>query len=1054
MRHLPMLAAALMASLAHGEPEAEEARPVSAILDDSGIAGGVIVHLGCGNGERTPSLLINKRFIVRGLDVDAEAIADARAHVDKLGLADRISFETWSGDRLPFPDNFVNALAVETSGTAGEEELLRAVAPGGVLLSRRGGRWGGRRKSWPASLDEWTHSRHGADGNAVADDSVVGPPARLQWIAEPMWLKHHNTTISFSAMVSAKGRVFYILDESMPGVFGVPERWRLVARDAFNGAVLWKRDIARWGWGAWGDAKPARSRFDQPVELHRRLVATGDHVYAPLGADAPVSRLNAATGKTTHTYAGSEGVSELYLHEGKLVVSVHRPPKEAGGRKPMALLVYDAVSGKRLVEKTGLIGTVTKSNVLSRYPNLLMAIRGDAAFAVDGNDVVCLALEDGSERWRRPRPPRQAKPENYSKSYLINQCVLVAHEDVLLLNQLRYSNHTAWDRATPSTLVAFAAGDGKKLWEYEGGSWDYDAPGSFFVIDGLAWTYTKDGFAIVGLDPKTGKERKRYSTEKAMTTGHHHRCHSNKAAGKYILSGRRGVEFIDIRTGENRLHNWVRGACRFGVMPCNGLLYVPPDPCMCYATAKVNGLVALAGEGETCRVSRAEGRLEKGPAYGQHATANAKDAVRKVVAWPTYRHDAERSGSTPGVVAAKLEEAWRAEIGGWLSGVTCAGGTLFVSAVDAHTVHALDAGTGKERWRFAAASRVNTPPTLHDGLALFGSADGNVYALCAADGALCWRFRAAPGARQLMALGQLESAWPVHGSVLVREGVAYVTAGRSSFLDGGIVLYALDPATGGVLRQYTIYTPDPQTGEVDYGTKLRYDMPIDKPGALSDVLVSSGESIYLRHLRFDPGDFSRDFAVDVTDEQRRHFLQTKVQCGKVYRPGPHLATSATLLDESWFNQTFWTYDSRFHCRMLVFDDTRVFGLRAYGGNSSRHARAKFTVGRSSCTLFAGERASGKEERVWSSKIPIRVLAMVGTRDTLFAAGPVVGSQSSPADWGGRKSGVLRAVAKKDGAGLGEYPLTASPVWDGMAAANGRLYAALRDGAVVCFEAAP
>jgi len=481
---------------------------------------------------------------------------------------------------------------------------------------------------------------------------------------------------------------------------------------------------------------------------------------------------------------------------------------------------------------------------------------------------------------------------------------------------------------------------------------------------------------------------------------------------------------------------------------------------MCYASAKVNGLVALAGD---LREASADGevektvgtqRLAKGPAYG---APDPQSAFAKATAdtsdWPTYRCDAERSGSTPAVVAAGLREGWRKKIGGRLSGVTCAGGTLFVSAVDAHTVHALDARTGEEHWRSVVASRVDTPPTIHDGLALFGCADGHVYALRAADGALCWRFRVAPTTRQTMAFGQLESAWPVNGSILVRDGVAYVTAGRSSFLDGGIALYALDPATGKVLRQHTIYTPDPQTGEVDYGTQLRYDMPIDRPGALSDVLVSCGDHIYLRHLKIDPGDFASDFARDVTDEQRKQFVQTKVQCGKVYQPGPHLASSAGLLDESWYNQTFWTFDSRFHGRMLVFDDTLVFGLRAYAGNSSRHARAKFTVGGSACTLFAADRAPGQKKRTWSNKVPMRVLAMVGTRDTLFAAGPVIGSQSTGADWNGQKGGVMWAVAKEDGERLGEHRLSASPVWDGMAAANGRLYAALRDGFVVCFEAA-
>jgi hypothetical protein len=52
-----------------------------------------------------------------------------------------------------------------------------------------------------------------------------------------------------------------------------------------------------------------------------------------------------------------------------------------------------------------------------------------------------------------------------------------------------------------------------------------------------------------------------------------------------------------------------------------------------------------------------------------------------------------------------------------------------------------------------------------------------------------------------MAWEQLESAWPVHGSVLVHDGVVYCTAGRSLFLDGGIRFLKLDAMTGRLLGE-------------------------------------------------------------------------------------------------------------------------------------------------------------------------------------------------------------------------------------------------------------
>ena len=78
---------------------------------------------------------------------------------------------------------------------------------------------------------------------------------------------------------------------------------------------------------------------------------------------------------------------------------------------------------------------------------------------------------------------------------------------------------------------------------------------------------------------------------------------------------------------------------------------------------------------------------------------------------------------------------------------------------------------------------------------LFGCKDGSVYCLRAEDGALAWRYRASADRRH-MALEQLESVWPIHGSVLVENGVVSFVAGRSVFLDGGLRFFRLDAATG------------------------------------------------------------------------------------------------------------------------------------------------------------------------------------------------------------------------------------------------------------------
>ncbi|NCQ29599.1 MAG: hypothetical protein GW802_19590, partial [Armatimonadetes bacterium] len=63
--------------------------------------------------------------------------------------------------------------------------------------------------------------------------------------------------------------------------------------------------------------------------------------------------------------------------------------------------------------------------------------------------------------------------------------------------------------------------------------------------------------------------------------------------------------------------------------------------------------------------------------------------------------------------------------------------------------------------------------------------------------------------RRIAYFDQFESVWPVHGSVLIHEGIAYCTAGRSTYLDGGIRLYGLDPLTGKLLHVGKLEGPFP-----------------------------------------------------------------------------------------------------------------------------------------------------------------------------------------------------------------------------------------------------
>jgi len=88
------------------------------------------------------------------------------------------------------------------------------------------------------------------------------------------------------------------------------------------------------------------------------------------------------------------------------------------------------------------------------------------------------------------------------------------------------------------------------------------------------------------------------------------------------------------------------------------------------------------------------------------------------------------------------------------------------------------------------------------------------------------------------------------------------------------------------------------------------------------------------------------------------------------------------------------------------------------------------------------------------KVPVRAVAMVLAGPTLFIAGSpdVVDSQDPWAAIDGRKGAVLWAVSTEDGEKTAEYKLSAPPTYDGLAAANGKLYLTTRDGKVLCMSA--
>ena len=153
---------------------------ISRILQESEIKGGFVVHVGSTDGSATAALRPSEGYQAQALVTDSSKLDTVRKEMRKeAGIYGPIAADFWEGGQLPYIDNLVNLLLIEEGSKVSQKEIQRVLTPLGKAYQKKGGEWKVIEKQWPEEIDEWTHYLHGADGNAVAKDTRVGPPRRL-----------------------------------------------------------------------------------------------------------------------------------------------------------------------------------------------------------------------------------------------------------------------------------------------------------------------------------------------------------------------------------------------------------------------------------------------------------------------------------------------------------------------------------------------------------------------------------------------------------------------------------------------------------------------------------------------------------------------------------------------------------------------------------------------------------------------------------------------------------------------------------------------------------
>ena len=177
--------------------------------------------------------------------------------------------------------------------------------------------------------------------------------------------------------------------------------------------------------------------------------------------------------------------------------------------------------------------------------------------------------------------------------------------------------------------------------------------------------------------------------------------------------------------------------------------------------------------------------------------------------WPMWRADSGRTGHIAEALPEKLSVRWsrhlpplepayrhhRLQFDGGYEPIV-ADGRLFLASTHNDSVSAYDVVTGKYLWRFYANGPVRFAPVAHRSKLYFGSDDGYLYCLNAADGRELWRFRAVPSSRTVLGNRRVISVWPIRGGPVLAEDTLYFAAGVWPF--EGVFVYALDAKTGKV----------------------------------------------------------------------------------------------------------------------------------------------------------------------------------------------------------------------------------------------------------------
>ena len=1068
-------------------PPCDAAEPTAeAMLNATGIRHGLVVHVGASDGGLAEALAQKEQVLVHALALDATTEVQLRQRFVKAGIHGQATAGRIGTDAtLPLGDNIASLIVADLGvvQVVKREELLRVLRPLGKAYLASGGQWSVITKPRPTDTDDWAQYYHDAAMSDLSADRVAGPARGLQWQAGPQ--DTHSDGVR-------------VIDDLVIG----HDAQGLWARDAFSGLPLWKRPgllpATRFGWLA--DSQriyifPAGQRgfpgIPSPCQIALEL-RTGRTVlefteglsFAP-PADLPKDA--AALKQLRQDLAERAKDFQARLIDGLLI-------QESGP----SLAVLDAQTGRRLW------GAEAPEGLVWGHP----LAAGDTLYAVQGEwarsasythwpmtlveRVVALDLRTGRQRWlwewKKEMPAffaAQAKagPSSPSKKGELappEQRVAAAYNMALDQGRLVFALRAEMKNLIlGGGLVRQLVLDGRtgKFVAYGQTPADKDAKqastiggghSGFRVLPvGGRWWFPNIIGVYGNADPAAPTDAEKFEraySKLLRPVG----CTVYRASPNYLF-GSLTTYALD-GSGVQQTHV-ARTTCDVGAFPANGLTYITPNHCFCQPYLPGHNVF----HPRRPKPADDSDRLEAGPGKPAAPAAANEDS------WPTYLRDNLRSSWSAAKLPAQLQPLWtlrpakpRAGLLGeewanqWhgqgpVTGVSVAEGIAVLALTDRQEVVALDPATGKERWRTTVEGRVDSQPTIAQGTVFAGTRSGWLYAFNRDTGELIWKLRAAPRREQIVVDGQLESPWPLFGTVTVDDEGVWAVAGRHNDCDGGLWWWRLDAATGKPLASGRLGRDELRNDTGDTGA-IAGDP--EWPTGANSPPVTDGKLFLMPrvHCLRENGRLVPTSIAKGAKKLDEHTLWANNYSIGILTPGNQGLLNRVDFLGGYKMSAFGHVQARmfaYHGDRFVCVGGTDGAVQHRGGDRGSWVRAFVRKPALEHTTVPNKKEPDRPikkafgaEMKWDNPMP---LTRGNGTEALAVAGDkvLVGYAVTHSDQGKEKQRLpyrLVVLALADGKQQQELALPAKPILGGISAAAGRVFVATDDGTVTCFAA--